>query len=581
MKKTALLALLLFSLSLLAFGCASQGSSSEELVVGVGQDTVDPNGGMWESRGLVFETLVTLNDKGEPRPLLAKKWEVSPDGKNYTFFLQENVKFHDGTPFNAQALKENVEKLQVVWGKYPINKVEAVNDNTVCFLFKEPYPLFMWHIAQIAGGMVVSPKAIVEASAENSGGMDKMPSGMSEGQGEQKGSGQMPPAMGKSESGESMSQMPSAASGEQGESKEGMGQMPSGMGKMEGAGKEYTIKDPVGTGPYKLAEHKQGQYWVMEAVDDYWQGDVGIKRIKYSVIPDPHSRVMALESGQIHITGISPLSKIAVGDMVLIEKNEDLVLKHEPSFGVTPIAFNTAQGIFTDARVREAFVKSVNRDEINKVLNPCSAILTTPVAPASPFYVEGLKSNHKYDPAGAQELLAEAGWTKGTDGMLQKNGKPLEVSLIYIASNPEMEQIASILEEQLKGVGINLKVTQVEGGALFASLAKKDYELISSPGIGASSLDFKTDYHTKGRYSVGNDKELDQMIDQYNNAANTDEQKKMSKKIQEKILNDHLVLLYFNKNKSYAYTAKLQNLEPSLEEECNFLRHIWKAKLSK
>jgi len=74
MKKTALLALLLFSLSLLAFGCASQGSSSEELVVGVGQDTVDPNGGMWESRGLVFETLVTLNDKGEPRPLLAKKW---------------------------------------------------------------------------------------------------------------------------------------------------------------------------------------------------------------------------------------------------------------------------------------------------------------------------------------------------------------------------------------------------------------------------------------------------------------------------------------------------------------------------
>ena len=71
------------------------------------------------------------------------------------------------------------------------------------------------------------------------------------------------------------------------------------------------------------------------------------------------------------------------------------------------------------------------------------------------------------------------------------------------------------------------------------------------------------------------------MIDQYFTAANTDGQKKMSKKVQEKILKDHLVLLYFNKNKSFAYTAKLQNLEPSLEEECNFLRHIWKAKLSK
>lgn len=419
--------------------------------------------------------------------------------------------------------------------------------------------------------------------SESGGGMSKMPPAASGEQGESKeGTGQMPPATfgEQGESKEGMGQMHPVSSGEKGDSK-GMGEMPSGMGKTEAAGKGYTIKDPVGTGPYKLAEHKQGQYWVMEAVDDYWQGDVNIKRIKYSVIPDPHSRVMALESGQIHITGISPLSKIAAGDMVLIEKNKELVLKHEPSFGVTPIAFNTTKGIFTDPRIREAFVKSVNRDEINKVLTPCSTTLTTPVAPASPFYVEELKGSQKYDPAGAQELLAEAGWTKGTDGMLQKDGKPLQVSLIYIASNPEMEQITSILEEQLKAVGINLKVTQVEGGALFASLAKKDYELISSPGIGASSLDFKTDYHTRGRYSVGNDKELDLMIDQYFTAANTDEQKKMSKKVQEKILNDHLVLLYFNKNKSYAYTAKLQGIEPALEEECNFLRHIWKAKLSK
>jgi len=526
-----LVLLIVLSLSLPGFsGCAKQGTNLEELVVGVGKDTVDPNGGMWESRGLVFETLVTLNDKGEPQPLLAKSWETAPDGKSYTFFLQENVKFHDGTPFNAQTLKENVTKLQTVWGTYPLDKIEILDDYKVCFCLKEPYPLFMWHIAQISRGMVVSPKVLEEVS---------------------------------------------------GKSKQGMDQMPPGGGKPATAGKEARITAPVGTGPYKLVEHVPGQYWVMEAINNYWQGPVGIKRIKYLVIPDAHSRIMALESCQIHITGISPLSRIAAGDMALIEKNKELVLKHEPSFGVTPIAFNTAKGIFTDARVREAFVKAVDLGDINKVLTPVGTTLDTPVAPASPFYTPDLAGTRKYDPAGARKLLAQAGWVKGADGMLQKDGRPLQVSLIYTQTHPEMVQITSILQQQLKAVGVNLKVSQLESGALFASLARKDYELIASPGIGSTSLDLATDYHSKGRYSVAAGKELDSMLEAYNIAPSFNEQKLTGKKIQEKILADNLVLLYFNKNKSFAHTARLQNFKPALEEEVNFMRHIWQAGLSK
>ncbi len=549
MRKIVLVLLIFFSLSLMVFsGCAKQETKLEELVVGVGKDTVDPNGGMWESRGLVFETLVTLNHKGEPRPLLAKRWEMAPDGKTYTFFLQENVKFHDGTPFNAQTLKENVTKLQSVWGRYPIDEVEIVDDYTVRFRLKEPYPLFLWHIAQVSRGMVVSPKVLKEVSGEAA-----------------KGVGQMLPTMSEDKSG----------------SKQGMGQMPPGMGKSTTTSEEVRITAPVGTGPYKLVEHVPGQYWVMEAFDGYWQGPVGIKRIKYLVIPDAHSRVMALESGQIHLTGISPLSKIAAGDMEVIEKNKDLVLKHEPSFKVSLVAFNSAKGIFTDARVREAFVKAINREEINKVLTPAGTTLDTPVAPASPFYFPELTGTREYDPARAQELLAEAGWVKGPDGLLQKDGQPLQVSLIYSQTQPEMVQVANILRQQLKAIGVDLKLSSVESGTLFASLAKKDYDLIVAPGIGSTSLDFATDYHSKSRYGVATDKELDSMVEAYNVAPNFNEQKLIAKKIQEKILADNLVLLFINTNKSFAHTTKLQNFKPALEEEVNFMRHIWRARLSK
>lgn len=566
MRKIIVL-LIIFSLSLLGFsGCATQETNLEELIVGVGKDTVDPNGGMWESRGLVFETLVTLDHKGKPQPLLAKRWEIAPDGKSYTFFLQENIKFHDGTPFNAQTLKENVAKLRSIWGKYPLDKIEIIDDYTVRFCLKEPYPLFIWHIAQVGGGMFASPKVLEEVSGEADKGMGQMPPAMSEN---------------KSKSEQGMGQMSSAMSAEKGGTKQGMGQMPSGMDKPATNGKEVRITAPVGTGPYKLTEHVSGQYWVLDAIDDYWQGPVGIKRIKYQVIPDAHSRIMALESGQIHLTGISPLSRIAAGDMPLIEKNKELVLKHEPAFVVAPIAFNTVNGIFTDARVREAFVKAINLEDINKVLTPVGTTLDTPVAPASPFYLPELTGTRKYDPTGAQELLKQAGWVKETGGMLQKDGRLLQVSLTYTQTLPEMVQIASILEQQLKAIGVDLKVSQVESGALFASLAKKDFELIAAPGIGSSSLSFETDYHSKSRYSVTADQELDSLIKAYNIAPDFNKQKLISKQIQEKILSDNLVLLYLNKNKSFTHTATLQNFKPALEEEVNFMRHIWQAKISK
>lgn len=571
MKKNVLVLAVLGLLSLFCcFGCGTEVTYLDELVVGVGKDTVDPNGGMWESRGLIFETLVTLDENGEQQPLLAKSWEIAPDGKSYTFHLQENIKFHDGTIFNAQAIKENVTKLKNVWGKYPIDKVEIIDEYTVRFCLKEQYPLFMWHIAQVAGGMIASPNALEEVSAQANQGMSKMPSDMSG----------MSSDKGKSMEGMSKKSSDiSGMSGDKGNMKKGMGQMPSAMGMSAMTGKEVIITEPSGTGPYKLVEHVEGQYWSMEAIDDYWQGPVGIKRIKYLVIPDAHSRIMAMESGQIHITGISPLSRIGAGDIALVETNKDLVIKHEPSFGVTPVAFNTVKGIFTDARVREAFVKAIKLEDINKVLTPVGSTLDTPVAKASPFYLPELAETRKYDPERAQELLAEAGWVKSNDGIWKKGDESLQVTLMYSQTNPEMVQIASILQQQLRAIGVDLKISQIEGGAIFRSLAKKDYDLIAAPGIGACSLNFN-DYYSKSRYSVAADKELDSMIKKYDGAANFDEQRSVGKKIQGKILADNLVLLYFNKNKTVAHTAKLENFKPALEEECNFTRHIWQAKLS-
>ncbi|HAP31675.1 MAG TPA: hypothetical protein DCQ14_01275 [Firmicutes bacterium] len=538
-NKYALLAAL--PLLLITFVFAGCGSGSQqvsqpqvrvpaELVVGVGRDTVDPEGGMWESRGLVFETLVTLDERGTPQPLLARAWEIAPDGLSYTFFLQEGVSFHDGTPFDARALDENVNKLQSIWGRYPIRKTKVKNDYTLQILMDKPYPLFMHHVAQLARGMVVSPNVLEEVTVE-----------------EQKRGGGMP------------------------------GGMPPAMGQSQVEGPQYKVTALVGTGPYRLAEHVPGQYWVMEAAEPYWQGPVQIPKIRYLVIPDAHSRVMALESGQIQLTGISPLSSIPASDMDRIGKNKELVLRHEPSFRVSPIAFQHLEGVFADARVRAAFIHAVNEEDLDKVLAPAGSTLSTPVTPASPFYLPALDIKRPDDPAQAKELLAQAGWLPGAGGILQKEGKPLQVRLLYSTIRPEDDYLASIIQQQLKEIGVELTITQLESGALFAALAERDFELIIAPGIGSTSLDFEMDYHSRSRRSAIADPLLDRLIDEYNTAPDFSAQQELSRKIQERILGEDYVLVFSTTYKNYAHSTRLTNFIPALEEEVNFMRHIWQA----
>ncbi|PTG40807.1 ABC transporter substrate-binding protein, partial [Staphylococcus cohnii] len=109
--------------------------------------------------------LVDNTQKGI-QPLLAKSWEVSEDGKTYTFHLREGVKFHDGTPFNAEAVKKNFDAVQAnkslhSWIKLStiIDKTEVKDDHTFVLTLKEPYNATLEELAMTRPYVFVSPKA--------------------------------------------------------------------------------------------------------------------------------------------------------------------------------------------------------------------------------------------------------------------------------------------------------------------------------------------------------------------------------------------------------------------------------------
>jgi peptide/nickel transport system substrate-binding protein len=125
----------------------------------------------------LYDKLVDINEEGEIVPMLAKSYEVSDDGLVYTFHLRKGIKFHDGTEFNAEAVKYNLDRYQKEDSVRstevePIKSVEAVDEYTVRVTLSEPFAPFLAVLTDRAG-MIASPKAI----KENNGRISKDPVG--------------------------------------------------------------------------------------------------------------------------------------------------------------------------------------------------------------------------------------------------------------------------------------------------------------------------------------------------------------------------------------------------------------------
>ena len=120
----------------------------------------------------IFEGLIKVNSKGQFVPGLATKWEVSPDGKVYTFALRKGVKFHNGEPFNAQVAKWNIERAKGEGTTNPhpeyfrgIVKIDTPNDYTLALTLKDVDALFIAHMAE--GDAVMLPMKGYEKTKSN------------------------------------------------------------------------------------------------------------------------------------------------------------------------------------------------------------------------------------------------------------------------------------------------------------------------------------------------------------------------------------------------------------------------------
>jgi peptide/nickel transport system substrate-binding protein len=157
------------------------------------------------------------------------------------------------------------------------------------------------------------------------------------------------------------------------------------------------------------------------------------------------------------------------------------------------VFLNVSQPPFDDVRVRQAFNLAVDRQLLIDVIHQGYArIQYGPLTPSVRGYWPGVeKIGYGYDLEQAKSLMAEAGYTPGSDGILQKDGQPLQLKLNALSNVPETVQAATILQEQFKALGVAVEIEQADAGVLSASMIQGDYTFaVTGSGWADSSLIF-------------------------------------------------------------------------------------------
>lgn len=232
----------------------------------------------------------------------------------------------------------------------------------------------------------------------------------------------------------------------------------------------------IGTGPYILKNFVTDEYAIFEANENYWGKVPEIKKILVKVIPDNQTRILALEKGEIDlIFGKNMIDADAVNKY----KNSDkfTVALSEPT-STRQIVINTSNPILKDKNIRYALQHATNKEAISKgVFYGLEKPADTLFSKTTPYCNIDLKP-FNFDIDLANKYLDQSGWVKGKDGIRTKNGKKLELNLLYNSDSVTEKTISEYLQAEYKKIGIAINIIGQEEQSYRDNMKAGNFDMV-------------------------------------------------------------------------------------------------------
>lgn len=300
-------------------------------------------------------------------------------------------------------------------------------------------------------------------------------------------------------------------------------------------------RTPIGTGPYKLVEYKVGQHLLYKRNEKYFlPGKPAFDELMFRIIPDPTSRVAALQNGEVDMLYSSA---IPASEVARIGKTPGIKLKFTKIQTAGYQAYiNMRNAPYSDRRVRQALAYAIDRAFIRTTVFPgLSENMIGPVPPTSPLHNKALV-DYPLDPAKANALLDEAGFPRKADGMR------FDLRYVYGAPDLPAAKIGDIMSRNLAAVGIKVIARPLDRGAVIqVAYVNNEFDLTSSsfslgpdPDVGVER--FYNSNNISNIQAVNNSKyinpEVDKLFDEQRVQVDPARRKAIYDKIQEIVWND-------------------------------------------
>lgn len=246
------------------------------------------------------------------------------------------------------------------------------------------------------------------------------------------------------------------------------------------------VTEIVGSGPYRVRSLTPPAKLELEDSRKWWGGKPGIGEVSYLAVGQGETRALMAESGEADLVfSMLPVS------VERLKANPKLDVQIATIPRTRLLKLNAGSIFFDDVEERQAMSSAIDRVGISKVILRNGELAATQIFPPAlqGWYVPDLQPLTR-DVARAKALLAEAGWTPGSDGILEQDGKRFSVTLLTYSSWPELPPIATALQAQLREVGIEVKVSvgnsseipaRHADGTLEMGLISRLYSIVPDP----------------------------------------------------------------------------------------------------
>ncbi|MDG0876385.1 ABC transporter substrate-binding protein [Paenibacillus thiaminolyticus] len=463
----------------------------------------------------LFRAMLEVQKDGTYAPLLAEKYEVSPDNLTHTYKLKEGLKFSDGSPLTAEDVAFTITVLHDKSYDGPMDIIREAK-------IKGGKEYFDGKASSIDGIKVIDPLTIEFITVE-------------------------PSALAQSSIGATgiLSKAYYANDYKQ--------------GNLSYMNDLFT--KPLGNGPYKLEKFQAGQDVSFVANENYFKGAPKIPKLIYKFTTD-ETNAQLLQTGETDMDFISA----NLDNFELLQSMGFLDISLFPTNGYGYIAFNHNRAKFQDVKVRKALAYGLDREQIvEAVYQGYAEVINVPQSKLSWAYTDEV-DKYEFNLEKAKQLLEDAGWKVGADGIREKDGEKFTINFTATSPNVVNDAIIPVAQANYKELGIEFIAEQMDFNAVVEKRKKGDFDMLfmawrlDPDPQGAHNI-----FITGGSWNeIGySNKKVDELFEKGGKTLEIEERKAIYKDLYQEINEDLPYIFMYQRRDMWANNARFTGLDIS------------------